>query len=107
MRTKDVSEMTDEELEAVDMESNLDGSEYSDGDTMEPMDGDYSSADFETGVSDESMDAAIDGDYTDFSEDFSDEDFINPLQFKYHPAASVSSEPYCPGSSMLSSVKSS
>ena len=57
------------------MESNLDGSEYSDGDTMEPMDGDYSSADFETGVSDESMDAAIDGDYTDFSEDFSDEDF--------------------------------
>ena len=26
MRTKDVSEMTDEELEAVDMESNLDGS---------------------------------------------------------------------------------
>ena len=75
MRTKDVSEMTDEELEAVDMESNLDGSEYSDGDTMEPMDGDYSSADFETGVSDESMDAAIDGDYTDFSEDFSDEDF--------------------------------
>ena len=76
MRTKDVSEMTDEDLEAVDMESNLDGSEYSDGDTMEPMDGDYSSADFETGVSDESMDAAIDGDYTDFSEDFSDEDFI-------------------------------
>jgi len=68
--------MTDEDLEAVDMESNLDGSEYSDGDTMEPMDGDYSSADFETGVSDESMDAAIDGDYTDFSEDFSDEDFI-------------------------------
>ena len=67
--------MTDEELEAVDMESNLDGSEYSDGDTMEPMDGDYSSADFETGVSDESMDAAIDGDYTDFSEDSSDEDF--------------------------------
>ena len=61
MRTKDVSEMTDEDLEAVDMESNLDGSEYSDGDTMEPMDGDYSSADFETGVSDESMDAAIDG----------------------------------------------
>ena len=54
--------MTDEDLEAVDMESNLDGSEYSDGDTMEPMDGDYSSADFETGVSDESMDAAIDGD---------------------------------------------
>ena len=43
MRTKDVSEMTDEDLEAVDMESNLDGSEYSDGDTMEPMDGDYSS----------------------------------------------------------------
>ena len=42
---------------------------------MEPMDGDYSSADFETGVSDESMDSAIDGDYTDFSEDFSDEDF--------------------------------
>ena len=76
MRTKDVSEMTDEDLEAVDMESNLDGSEYSDGDTMEPMDGDYSSADFETGVSDESMDAAIDGDSTDFSEDFSDEDFI-------------------------------
>lgn len=76
MRTKDVSEMTDEDLEAVDMESNLDGSEYSDGDTMEPMDGDYSSADFETGVSDESMDAAIDGDYTDSSEDFSDEDFI-------------------------------
>ena len=75
MRTKDVSEMTDEDLEAVDMESNLDGSEYSDGDTMEPMDGDYSSADFETGVSDESMDAAIDGDYTDSSEDFSDEDF--------------------------------
>ena len=74
MRTKDVSEMTDEDLEAVDMESNLDGSEYSDGDTMEPMDGDYSSADFETGVSDESMDAAIDGDYTDFSEDFSDEE---------------------------------
>ena len=36
--------MTDEELEAVDMESNL-GSEYSDGDTMEPMDGDYSSRD--------------------------------------------------------------
>ena len=31
MRTKDVSEMTDEDLEAVDMESNLDGSEYSDG----------------------------------------------------------------------------
>ena len=35
-------------------------------------DGDYSSADFETGVSDESMDAAIDWDSTDFSEDFSD-----------------------------------
>lgn len=72
--------MTDEDLEAVDMESNLDGSEYSDGDTMEPMDGDYSSADFETGVSDESMDAAIDGDSTDFSEDFSDEDFIEDVQ---------------------------
>ena len=75
MRTKDVSEMTDEELEAVDMESNLDGSEYSDGDTMEPMDGDYSSADFETGVSDESMDAAIDGS-DDTSTDFVDEDFV-------------------------------
>ena len=32
---------------------------------------------------------------------------LSGLQFKYHPAASVSSEPYCPGSSMLSSVKSS
>jgi len=67
--------MTDEDLEAVDMESNLDGSEYSDGDTMEPMDGDYSSADFETGVSDESMDAAIDGS-DDTSTDFVDEDFV-------------------------------
>ena len=75
MRTKDVSEMTDEELEAVDMESNLDGSEYSDGDTMEPMDGDYSSADLRQVFLMKAWMHAIDGDYTDFSEDFSDEDF--------------------------------
>ena len=78
MTAKDVSEMTDEELESLDMESSMDGSEYSDGDTMEPLDGDYSSADFETGVSDESMDAAIDGDYIDdFSEDNVTEDDIS------------------------------
>lgn len=76
MSTKDASEMTDEDLEAIDMDGNLDDSEYSDGDIMEPLDGDYSSADFETGVSDESMDAAIDGDYADFSEDFSDDSYM-------------------------------
>ena len=30
--------MTDEELENIDMETNLDNSEYSDGDIMEPLD---------------------------------------------------------------------
>ncbi len=72
--------MTDEDLEAVDMESNLDGSEYSDGDTMEPMDGDYSSADFETGVSDEAWMLRLMGIVQTFSEDFSDEDFIEMIQ---------------------------
>ncbi len=76
MSTKDVSEMTEEDMEALDMDSNLGDSEYQDGDLMEPMGGDYSSADFETGVSDESMDAAIDGESSeDFSYDFDNEDF--------------------------------
>ena len=76
MSTKDVSEMTEEDMEALDMDSNLGDSEYQDGDLMEPMDGDYSSADFETGVSDEGMDADIEGQYSeDFSYDFDDEEF--------------------------------
>ena len=63
-------------MEALDMDSNLGDSEYQDGDLMEPMDGDYSSADFETGVSDEGMDADIEGQYSeDFSYDFDDEEF--------------------------------
>ena len=76
MSTKDVSEMTEEDMEALDMDSDLGDSEYQDGDLMEPMDGDYSSADFETGVSDEGMDADIEGQYSeDFSYDFDDEEF--------------------------------
>ncbi|MDD5804486.1 efflux RND transporter periplasmic adaptor subunit [Blautia sp. HCP3S3_H10_1] len=75
MSTKDVSEMTDEELESVDMESNMDAGEYSDGDIMEPLDEDYSSADFESGVVDENMDATIDGkDSYDASEDITEDD---------------------------------
>ena len=70
MSTKDMSEMTDEELENLDMESNLENSEYSDGDIMEPVEEDYSGADFDSGMIDEDMDAAIDGDY---SEDFTDD----------------------------------
>ena len=76
MSTKDVSEMTEEDMKALDMDSDLGDSEYQDGDLMEPMDGDYSSADFETGVSDEGMDADIEGQYSeDFSYDFDDEEF--------------------------------
>ena len=76
MSTKDVSEMTEEDMEALDMDSDLGDSEYQDGDLMEPRDGDYSSADFETGVSDEGMDADIEGQYSeDFSYDFDDEEF--------------------------------
>ena len=69
-----MSEMTDEELENIDMETNLDNSDYSDGDIMEPVEEDDSSADFESGVIDDSMDAVIDGDYSeDDSGDYSEE----------------------------------
>nr|WP_295279462.1 biotin/lipoyl-binding protein [uncultured Blautia sp.] len=70
MNTRDMSELSDEELENLDMESNLENSEYSDGDIMEPVEEDYSGADFDSGMIDEDMDAAIDGDY---SEDFTDD----------------------------------
>ncbi|WP_455503418.1 efflux RND transporter periplasmic adaptor subunit [Blautia sp.] len=74
MSTRDMSEMTDEELENIDMETNLDNSDYSDGDIMEPVEEDDSSADFESGVIDDSMDAVIDGDYSeDDSGDYSEE----------------------------------
>lgn len=78
MSTRDMSEMTDEELENIDMETNLDNSDYSDGDIMEPVEEDDSSADFESGVIDDSMDAVIDGDYSeddsgDYSEDMVDD----------------------------------
>lgn len=78
MSTRDMSEMTDEELENIDMETNLDNSDYSDGDIMEPVEEDDSSADFESGVIDDSMDAVIDGDYSeddsgDYSEDMEDD----------------------------------
>ena len=74
MSTRDMSEMTDEELENIDMETNLDNSDYSDGDIMEPVEEDDSSADFESGVIDNSMDAVIDGDYSeDDSGDYSEE----------------------------------
>ena len=78
MSTKDMSEMTDEELENIDMETNLDNSDYSDGDIMEPVEESDSSADFESGVIDDSMDAVIDGDYSeddsgDYSEDMMDD----------------------------------
>ena len=70
MNTRDMSELSEEELENLDMESNLENSEYSDGDIMEPVEEDYSGADFDSGMIDEDMDAAIDGDY---SEDFTDD----------------------------------
>ncbi len=74
MSTRDMSEMTDEELENIDMETNLDNSDYSDGDIMEPVEEGDSSADFESGVIDDSMDAVIDGDYSeDDSGDYSEE----------------------------------
>lgn len=91
MSTKDVSEMSEEDMEALDMDSNLGNSEYQDGDLMEPMDGDYSSADFETGVSDEGMDADIEGQHSedfdeddstlDDSEDYTDESIEEPGQY--------------------------
>lgn len=82
MSTRDMSEMTDEELENIDMETNLDNSDYSDGDIMEPVEEDDSSADFESGVIDDSMDAVIDGDYSeddsgDYSEDMVDDSTFN------------------------------
>ena len=81
MSTRDMSEMTDEELENIDMETNLDNSDYSDGDIMEPVEEDDSSADFESGVIDDSMDAVIDGDYSeDDSEDYS-EDMVDDSTF--------------------------
>ena len=74
MSTRDMSEMTDEELENIDMETNQDNSDYSDGDIMEPVEEGDSSADFESGVIDDSMDAVIDGDYSeDDSGDYSEE----------------------------------
>lgn len=99
MSTRDMSEMTDEELENIDMETNLDNSDYSDGDIMEPVEEDDSSADFESGVIDDSMDAVIDGDYSeddsggysedmvddstfdDSTEDFTDESIDEPGQY--------------------------
>ncbi len=66
MSTKDVSEMTEEDMaNNLDMEDNLDGEygEYSEGDAMESMEGDYS--DDSMDGTDESMDSAIDGSYMD------------------------------------------
>ena len=95
MSTRDMSEMTDEELENIDMETNLDNSEYSDGDIMEPLDEGDSSEDLESGVVDENMDSVIDGDYSeaasddtvddsgfhDSTEDFTDDGFDEPGQY--------------------------
>ena len=95
MSTRDMSEMTDEELENIDMETNLDNSEYSDGDIMEPLDEGDSSEDLESGVVDENMDSMIDGDYSeaasedtvddsafdDSTEDFTDDSIDEPGQY--------------------------
>ncbi len=81
MSTRDMSEMTDEELENIDMETNLDNSDYSDGDIMEPVEEDDSSADFESGVIDDSMDAVIDGDYSEDDSGGYSEDMVDDSTF--------------------------
>ena len=96
MSTKDMADMTDEDYaNMLDMESSADGDlsdemysdeSYSDGDTMESMDGE-ASADFIEGGTDDSMDAAIedssmDGDYTEEDmEGFTDENMDEPQQY--------------------------